>query len=107
MGSQGWTTPWTRLVLHDVYVRTHMTFAAATWAPHYLCSYGAADRATPLGQLTNQHRGGIRTLMGLAPTTRTAILHAATLRWPLEVAIGKAVWRYFNRVAKLAEQETG
>ena len=49
VGSQGWTTPWTRLVLHDVYVRTHMTFAAATWAPHYLRSHGAADRATPLG----------------------------------------------------------
>ncbi len=29
----GWSTPWTRLVLFDVYVRSTLTFAAPVWSP--------------------------------------------------------------------------
>lgn len=33
VGTMGWRTPWTRLVLYDVYVRSTLLFAAPVWAP--------------------------------------------------------------------------
>ncbi len=33
VGTMGWTSPWTRLVIYDVFVRATMTFAAPVWAP--------------------------------------------------------------------------
>ncbi len=33
VGTMGWTSPWTRLVIYDVFVRSTMTFAAPVWAP--------------------------------------------------------------------------
>ena len=49
-----WCVPWTKLVLFEVYVRSHMTFAAATWVPAYLEMGQWAARDTPLGILAAQ-----------------------------------------------------
>jgi hypothetical protein len=32
---------------------------------------------------------------------RLEVLFTACLRWPLEVAIGKAVWRYYHRLSTM------
>jgi hypothetical protein len=105
VGSQKWTTPWTRLLLHDVFVRTHMTFGAPVWAPRYLRAAAAAPRDGPLGVLAAQYRRGLRVMAGAPLELRVELLYVATLRWPLEVVLLKAAWRYFNRVQELIARE--
>jgi hypothetical protein len=92
---------WTRLVLYDVMVRTHLTFAAPTWAPTYLKVGEVAPRGTPLGALAGLHRQGLRVLAGVGHQVRTEVLFVALVRWPLELLLAKAVWRYYRRVMDL------
>ena len=96
LGVHGWSTVWTRLVLYDVYVRTHLTFACATWAPYYLEMGHLESRDSQFGKLANQYRRGLRILTGMRPEVRVEVLHVAVLRWPLEVAVAKATWRYYK-----------
>lgn len=93
--------PWTRLVLYEVYVRTQMTFAASIWTVQYLLAEAPAPPNNPLGTLTAQYRRGLRTLLGVHYSVRSTILHILSLKWPLEVILLKAVWRYFKRTKGL------
>ena len=92
---------WTRLVLFDVMVRTHLTFAAATWAPAYLRLGEMAPRGTPLGALSALHRRGLRVLAGVDIQVRVEVMLVVLVHWPLELLLAKAVWRYYCRVAGL------
>lgn len=101
VGSQRWTIPWTRLVLYDVYIRTHLTFAAAVWTPQYLRLGVLALDDGPLGRLTAQYRRGLRLLLRTDSTIRSTILYIVACRWPIEVLLAKASWRYYHRVNSL------
>ena len=101
VGTQGWRTVWTRLVLYDVMVRTHLTFAAPVWAPTYLRLGEVAPRGTPLGALAGLHRQGLHVLAGIGQQVRVEVMFVALVRWPLELLLAKAVWRYYRRVKKL------
>jgi hypothetical protein len=98
VGSQRWTVPWTRLVLYDVFVRTVMMYGAPAWAPQYLEGASAPNTRTPLGQLSVTYRQGLRTLLHIPRDIRVEALYVLTLRWPVEVALAKATWRYYTRV---------
>jgi hypothetical protein len=89
VGVQGWRTVWTRLVLFDVMVRTHLTFAAATWAPAYLRLGEMAPRGTPLGALSALHRRGLRVLAGVDIQVRVEVMLVALVRWPLELLLAR------------------
>lgn len=106
LATQQWSILWTRLVLHDVYVRTHMTFTAAVWAPSYLRVGHLATDDGPLGRLAAQYRRGLRTLLHLGPHTRSTILYIIACRWPLELLLAKATWRYYTRTATLGSTGT-
>ena len=103
LATQGWTVPWTRLVLFGVYVRTHLTFGAATWCPAYLHPGAIAQGHTPLCQLAVEHRRALRTLTQSPADIRSSILFIATLQWPLEVALAKVTYRYYHRVRQMQE----
>ena len=94
IATQQWSILWTHLVLHDVYVRTHMTFTAAVWAPSYLRVGHLATDDGPLGRLAAQYRRGLRTLLHLGPHTRSTILYI--------IATG----RYYTRTAALGSTGT-
>ena len=97
VGALKWDTPWTRLVLFDVYVRSCLTFGAPVWAPQALRDHYPRP-APALEQLSVLHRRGLRLLTGIPVDIRVAVLHAATCRAPLSIPLGKAVWRYFARL---------
>jgi hypothetical protein len=63
LGVQQWSTPWTRLVLYDVYVRTQMTFAAPVCDPAYLSRGLGLSGRGPLQDLAVQYRRGLRLLL--------------------------------------------
>lgn len=48
--------------------------------------------------MCKQYRKGLRIFSGCPVTLRSEVLYVVLLRWPLEVALAKAVWRYFHRV---------
>lgn len=100
LGTQGWTLIWTRLVLYEVYVRTHLTFGAPTWAAAYLRRGEISSDRGPLGLLSITYRQGLRTMTGLDGYTRGAVLYIVTLRWPVEVALAKAVYRYYKGITE-------
>ena len=83
------------MVLYGAYVRSHLTFAAATWAPRYLAAGQLADDRSPLGRMATEYRRGIQILLGVGADIRRVIIYIATVRWPLEVVLAKAVVRYF------------
>ena len=93
-----WDIVWTRLVLFDVYVRTCLLFGAPVWAPKPLVDMfpGESRDLQGLGVL---HRRGLRQFMGAPADVRTAILHVASCRAPLALPLGKAVYRYYARLA--------
>ena len=91
-------------MLFDVYVRTHMTFAASIWVPEFLRVGAPTPAGSPLGCMTAYYRWGLRTLLGLHYTVRTTVIYVVTVRWPLEVVLTKAIWRYFRRTAQLRTQ---
>lgn len=97
VGTLGWRTPWTRLVLYDVYVRTVLLFAAPVWAPGGLQSSFPEEPPLlrPLGVL---YRRGLRLLVDVPIDTRTSVLYTVTCRPPLSLPMGKAVWRYYLRL---------
>jgi hypothetical protein len=101
IGVHRWTYIWTRLLLYDIYVRSLMTFGAATWAPKYLQRGKLAPGETVLGKLSAQHRRGLRNLANISLEVRNEVLYVATLRWPLETIIAKVVLRYYQRVTAL------
>ena len=97
LGVQKWGVPWTRLLLHDVYVRTQMTFGAALWACRTLAQglqlgAGHCNALTPLMLL---HQRGLRMLMGLPGDTRLEVIFTVAARFPLQVMVAKATWRYY------------
>ena len=108
VGAHRWSTPWTRLLLLDVYVRTLLTYGAAVWTPGLLGPMGDSPPTSPIGPLATIYRQCIRTLLRIPRDTRMEVIYILTLRWPLEVALGKATWRYFQRVQQLmgAGEET-
>lgn len=77
------------------------------WAPAYLRrSLGLASAThTPITRLSAQHRLGLRTLLHVPVEMRTTVLYAATMRFPLEVLLAKASWRYYTRVESLASSQ--
>ena len=78
-----------------------MTFGAAAWAPAYLTAGGRSSQRSPLTTLAVQYRQGLYTILGVHRELRLEVLFATCLHWPLEVAVGKAVWRYYHRVVSL------
>ena len=92
------------MILLDVYVGTQLVFAAPVWVPVYIRrSLGlASGHFSPITRLSAQHRLGLRTLLHIPLELRTTVLYAATMRFPLEVLLAKASWRYYTRVACLA-----
>ena len=79
-------------------MRTHLTFAAATWAPAFLPPVHLAMDRGPLGLISAEYRKGLRVLTGVDVYVRCSVLFIATLKWPVEVALTKAVFRYFQRL---------
>lgn len=86
-----------------------MTFAAATWAPVYLTQgLGIGTRRDlPMRAMSSQHVAGLRLLMSLPYTIRLEVLYAVTMRWPVEVLVAKATWRYYHRVLSLSPARDG
>ena len=93
------------MVLYEAYVRSHLTFAAATWAPRYLEAGKIAGGRCPLSRMSIEHRRGIHILLRLGPDLSRVVIYIATVRWPLEVALAKAVVRYYKRVESLVGLE--
>ena len=101
VGAHRWSTPWTLLLLLDVYVRTLLTYGAAVWTPGLLGPMGDSSPTSPLGPLATIYRQCIRTLLRIPRDIRMEVIYILTLRWPLEVALGKASWRYYQRLGQL------
>lgn len=99
IGTMGWQTPWTRLVLYDVYVRSVLLFAAPVWAPTELLGV-FPDESPGLRPMGLLHRRGLRLLMGVPIDTRISVLHTVTCRPPLTLPMGKVVQRYFSRLRR-------
>jgi hypothetical protein len=86
------------LLLLDVYVRTLLTYGAAVWTPGLLGPMGDSPPTSPVGPLATIYRQCIRTLLGIPRDIRMEVIYTLTLRWPLELALGKATWRYYWRL---------
>ena len=88
-------------MLFDVYIRTHLTFSAAAWAPKYLQPGALSTQAGPVREMAVWYRRSLRLLSGADPTVRTEVLCTALVRWPLEVPLAKAVQRYYARLLRM------
>ena len=86
------------MLLLDVYVRTRLTYGAAVWTPGLLGPMGDSPPPSPVGPLATIYRQCIRTLLGIPRDIRMEVIYTLTLRWPLELALGKATWRYYWRL---------
>ena len=101
VGTHRWSTPWTLLLLLDVYVRTLLTYGAAVWTPGLLGPMGDSPPTSPIGPLATIYRQCIRTLLRIPRDIRMDIIYILTLRWPLEVSLGKASWRYYQHLGQV------
>ena len=97
LGVLGWSTPHTRLVLFDVYVRSTMLFAAPVWAPLAVGTTFPGESAA-LEALHVLYRRGLRLMVGAPCDTRTSVLYTITARPPLGLPLGKAMVRYYSRL---------
>lgn len=89
----GWRQGATRLLLHDVYVRSVLTYGSAIWG----VDMPPTSRRRPpasIRALEVVYNRGIRQLLGVSRNVRLEILHAVAARPPLGVIIRKAVHRY-------------
>ena len=100
IGTEGWTTLWTNLVLLDTLVRSNILYGAPVWSPKSLIgNWGTTSPV--LRPLDNFYKHCLRTIIGQPRAeagVRNAVLYVTTNRYPITVLIAKAAWRYFKRV---------
>lgn len=55
-----------------------------------------------LAPLISVFRRGLRLMLGLDSDVRMEVVYVVAMRFPVEVLMAKAIWRYFSRVRELA-----
>ena len=89
----GWRDRATRLLLFDTYVRSSLLYGCPVWGMEFLRRDGglAVDTTGPFGVF---YRRCLRSLMGLPHTLRNEILYVLSGRPPLQLPLGRMVWRF-------------
>ena len=80
--SLGWHDRATRLLLFDVYVRLTLLYGGAVWGPAFLPRSGDLSHDW-MGSLGVFYRHCLRSIMGLATSTRNEIVYVLSGRAPL------------------------
>ena len=80
--SLGWRDRATRLLLFDVYVHSTLLYGGAVWGPAFLPRSGDLSHDW-MGSLGVFYRRCLRSIMGLAASTRNEIVYVLSGRAPL------------------------